>query len=108
MSQPVTQKSTDHSDRERFSFSFFCDCCGKAWTSQITPFTAGGLSAIDYGEARQMLWQHEHKVAFEQANMDARLQFNRCSLCGRWVCNECFDSEGTEHGGICKECTPKE
>jgi hypothetical protein len=104
MSQPLTQKSTDHSDRERFFFSFFCDCCGKEWISQIMAFRTAGLTAIDHEEARQLLWQQEHKVAFEQANMDARLQFNRCPLCGRWVCNECFDSQEIQHGGICKEC----
>jgi hypothetical protein len=104
MSRPVTQKSTDHSDRESFSFSFFCDRCGKEWVSQTAAFTAGCFTAIDHEDARQMLWQQEHKEAFEQANLDARLQFNRCPVCGRWVCNECFDCLEIQHGGVCKDC----
>ncbi|MCL2186633.1 MAG: hypothetical protein FWB86_12405 [Treponema sp.] len=29
-------------------------------------------------------------TAFEHANLDAHTKFNRCTQCGRWVCDECF------------------
>ena len=68
-------------------------------------FMAGGFTAIDHEETRQLLWQQEHKTAFEAANLEARLKFNLCPLCGRWVCGCCFDLEEIKHGGVCKECT---
>jgi len=105
MSLPLTRKSTDHSDKDKFSFSFFCDCCGKEWASQTMTFMAGGFTNIDHEEARQMLWAHEHKAAFERANLEATLKFNRCPLCGRWVCNDCFDWNEPKHGGVCKDCS---
>jgi hypothetical protein len=41
MNKPLTRKTVDHSDENGFSFSFFCDICGKEWRSPDVPF---GLS----------------------------------------------------------------
>ena len=100
MSAPFTKRTTDHSDRESFSFSFFCDICGEEWRSLTVPFESGGLTSIEHEEARQMLWAHEHKNAFEQANLDARMQFNTCPQCGKRVCDGCFNQDSD----ICKKC----
>ena len=51
-----------------------------------------------------MLWEQEHQAAFEQANLEAHFHFNRCPLCGKWVCDDCFRAEEIRHGGACKSC----
>jgi len=104
MSRPLTRKSTDHSNTEKFSFSFFCDKCGKEWVSQTISFMEGGFTAIEHEEARQLMWAQEHRAAFEQANLEVHLQFNHCPECGKWVCDECFFSLGNS-GNVCNECS---
>jgi len=103
MSLPLTRKSVDRSDKERFIFSFYCDCCGNEWTSLPMFFMTGGFSTIEHEEARQLVWTYEHKTAFEHANLDARIKFNLCLKCGRWVCNECYNTENN----VCKVCLRK-
>jgi predicted RNA-binding Zn-ribbon protein involved in translation (DUF1610 family) len=106
MSMPLTKRTTDHSDQKRFAFSFFCDRCGKEWISQPIPYTAAGFTAVDHEETRQLLWEQEHRAAFDGANLEAHFHFNNCPVCGKWVCNDCFGVEETEHGGVCKDCLP--
>jgi len=107
MSVPVTKRTTDHSGQESFSFSFFCDKCGKEWKSPETKFEAGGFTAIDLPETRQRIWADEHRLAFEQANLEAHLQFNHCTVCGRRLCDICFDLEGQGDNKVCGECSGK-
>ncbi|MDR0441810.1 MAG: hypothetical protein LBH44_00210 [Treponema sp.] len=99
MSLPLTRKSTDRSGTEQFAFSFFCDRCGKEWRSETLPFNYGYFTAIENDIARQFLWAHEHKAAFEQANLDARFQYNLCPVCGKRVCNDCLCNRD-----VCKDC----
>ena len=101
MNQPLTQKAIDHSDTEKFAFSFFCDICGKEWKSPVIKFKAGGFTSIKNGEAYQLIWAQEHRTAFEQANLEAHWHFNHCPKCGKWVCVDCFDDG---NGEFCKEC----
>jgi len=108
MIKAITEKSTDHSDSDRFSFSFYCDKCGKEWTSENTAFSGMGSTAIENEEARQMLWANEHRFAFEAANYEARMHFSQCPVCGKRVCDDCFCVEEKEHGGVCKDCNGKE
>ena len=100
----LTMRTTDHSDQKRFSFSFFCDRCGKEWISQPVPYTAGGFTAVDHEETRQLLWEQERRAAFDGANLEAHFHFNNCPKCGKWVCDDCFGVEEMEHGGVCKDC----
>jgi hypothetical protein len=102
MSKPLTRKTVDHSDANGFGFSFFCDICGKEWRSPDLPFETGGMT-IEHEEARQMVWAHEHKTAFEQANLEAQMHFNLCDRCGKWVCEDCFDSKDVGFF-MCREC----
>jgi hypothetical protein len=102
MSAPLTKRSTDHSGAESFSFSFFCDICGTEWKSPTVLFETDGM-AIEHEEARTLLWAKEHSAAFEAANLEAHLQYNRCSRCGKWVCDKCFNVRGV-NSGLCGEC----
>jgi len=104
MSLPLTRKSVDRSTTENFAFSFFCDRCGKEWRSETMPFNQGNFTAIEHDEARQLLWASEHKAAFEQANLDARMKFNLCPACGRRVCDDCFCFESELSEKACKDC----
>jgi hypothetical protein len=105
MSKPLTRKTTDHSDGKGFSFSFFCDICGKEWRSPDVPFETGGMT-IEHEEARTLLWAKEHSAAFEAANVEAHMQFNLCEKCGKRVCDNCFNVRG-EDTMLCKECEDK-
>jgi hypothetical protein len=56
--------------------------------------------------ARDILWRTEHDAAYERANLEARLQFNRCVRCGKNVCEDCyliFDEDGNG-ADVCKNC----
>jgi hypothetical protein len=96
-----TKKSIDRSGNGQFSFSFFCDLCGKEWASLKKLFSGGGCAAIENDEAIRLLWAHERRLAFEESSLDARSCFNRCPVCGKWVCDACF-CLGDEKCGECK------
>jgi len=104
----LTKKSVDHSDTGHFSFSFFCDRCGKEWTSPTQTFSGEGSPTIENQDALKLIWGNEHLVAFNEANLEAHMHFNYCPICGRRVCDECFNFEEKEHGGICKDCFSKQ
>jgi hypothetical protein len=106
MSKPLTRITEDHSDEKVFAFRFFCDICGKEWKSPAVPFETGGM-AIVHEEARALLWAKEHSAAFEQANLDARLHFSLCTVCGKRVCDNWFNIEDNQHGDVCRECENK-
>jgi predicted RNA-binding Zn-ribbon protein involved in translation (DUF1610 family) len=104
MSLPLTRKSVNHSTTEQFAFSFFCDRCGKEFRSEIVPFNQGYFTAIEHEEVRQLLWAQEHKTAFEQANVDARMKFSLCPQCGRRICDECLSLDSRQEADLCKDC----
>ena len=58
---------------------------------------------VEKEEALKLLWAYERRAAYDEASLDARLQFNRCPVCGKWVCDECFCIEG-KNGSVCKDC----
>jgi len=103
----LTKNSIDHSDSGNFSFSFFCDRCGKEWTSPSQPFTGEGSPVIENEDALNMLWGNEHRAAFDEANLEAHIHFNLCPVCGKRVCDDCFNIAEKEHGGVCKDCALK-
>jgi len=100
----LTQKTIDHSDSGAFSFSFFCDLCGREWASPVRPFSGGECSVVENDEARKLLWAAEHRAAFDEANLEAHFHFCLCPFCGKWVCTDCFRVEDDEFGGLCREC----
>ena len=101
---PLTARTTDHSDRKSFSFSFFCDRCGREWVSRPLPFTQGGFTAVDHEETLQLLWAEEHRAAYDRANLEAQFHFNHCPVCGKWVCDNCFHVGETKADEVCVDC----
>jgi hypothetical protein len=106
MSKPLTRRTTDLSDEKGFSFSFFCDCCGKEWKSPAVSFETGGLT-IEHEEARTLFWANEHRIAFEQANLEALMHFNLCPDCGKRVCDDCYGFDEIRRIGVCRGCGEK-
>lgn len=107
MLDPITKKMADRSDEKQFSFSFYCDVCQLAWHSVPLSFSAGknegdGNSCPEKGGGKPDLWKREHEAAYERANREAMLHFNRCPVCKRWVCDDCFHMR--EAGDACREC----
>ncbi|GHU62285.1 hypothetical protein AGMMS49983_03470 [Clostridia bacterium] len=101
---PLTKKVRDHSGENAFSFSFFCDRCGKEWGSPRFRCECGGVTAFDSEEAKKRIWADEHRAARERANLEAILHFNYCARNEEWICDECF--VGCESGGsdVCAAC----
>jgi hypothetical protein len=104
MSKPYTMRTTDHSDKESFSFSFYCERCGREWRSPTEPFTRGGLTEIENEEALQTMCTHEHKFAYEHTNVEAPQHFNVCPKCAKKVCDTCFIFEEADNGNKCLDC----
>jgi hypothetical protein len=104
MIEPLTKKVTDHSDAESFLFSFFCDRCGREWRSRTWPFEHSEAFEIEKDEARRLLWADEHRTAFNEANLEARMNFNQCGKCGSWVCDDCFRPLGSDKHDLCLDC----
>jgi hypothetical protein len=105
--KPLTEHCTDHSTEKEFGFSFACDLCGKEWRSVTVPYERAGFSNVACAEAEQRIWADEHRVAFEQANLEAVFHFNYCRDCGRWVCDECFLVAEDGRGDVCADCASK-
>jgi len=106
MSAPLTKKSTDRSDLKKFLFGFFCDRCGAEWNPPALPFEQGGFSNVDNEVVRQLIWEQEHKAAFDGANLEAHFHFSYCEKCGRWVCDDCANLEA-RRGEVCIDCGGK-
>ena len=66
-----------------FRFQFLCACCSSGY--------ATGLIQADSIEA-----------AFPLAEKEARLFFNGCDHCGKWVCDQHYNMEKA----LCTECAP--
>ena len=98
----VTKTYEDHSTDRHFCFVFHCDECGVIWESEIYPFSMRDTPSENEGEknARALLWKAEHDASYERANTDAMLNFNKCHICGRRVCNDCF----SEFEATCLAC----
>jgi hypothetical protein len=104
MREPVTKKRADRSTMDAFSFSFFCDICEVEWRSARYKLNPGDYSAQINSAIYRMLWNDQHAAAYERANRDARFEFNRCPMCGRGVCKDCFHLSVTGVSDICVDC----
>lgn len=100
MLKTITKRFRDRSTDRFFKFSFYCDRCGREWTSSEYPFEHGfsGELGEDEKKARDILFRIDHDAAFERANLEARLRFNQSKSCDGFVCDECFaiEEEGTD------------
>ncbi len=107
MLKTITKKFRDKSTDSFFKFSFYCDRCGKEWTSEEYPFVHGFSEKLsdDEKRAKEILFRIDHNAAFERANLEARLRFNQCNSCGGFVCDECFAME--EEDDLCQDCASR-
>lgn len=101
---PITKRYADHSVPKAFVFSLFCDKCGKEWRSTPQAFDPGELTSPTDLRVFRMLWNDQHRAAYEQANLEAIYAFHYCPECGRRVCLECFCRSETDIADICKDC----
>ncbi len=104
MLEPVTKKFEDGSTLEHFKFIFFCDRCGKP-VKVVTypynpPFKPKFFLSKSEQRARELIWQSDHASAYDRANKEVLLSFNRCPVCKERVCDDCFDAEE----GMCRSC----
>lgn len=67
-----------------FRLTFYCGICGGGYTT--APLVCDSP-----------------KEALRLGEQDARLRFNRCSSCRRWVCDEHFN----ENQMMCTDCMPR-
>ena len=106
MLPPVTKKFHDKSTDRFFQFSFYCDECGLGWISECYQFSMRDAPCESEGEkkARDIIWKSDHDAAYERANNEAILNFNKCPKCGQRVCDNCF----SEFEPICLTCLDSE
>lgn len=98
MLQPVTRKMTDESAGSTYQFTFYCDLCGQPWRS----FPVCGQPDVRENDLRKRGRRYDHEAAYERANLEALRHFNRCPVCKRWVCDDCFLL--LHDGDVCREC----
>lgn len=67
-----------------FRLTFSCDLC-------------------DVGYTTPLLLSHTPEEALRLGEQDARMHFNRCECCHRWVCDEHFN----ENRMTCTDCVPR-
>jgi len=84
MNKAFTQRYKTHRTANGFGFTFYCDLCEK-------PFSTDIIVTYSYTEA------------FQQAQVMAKLHFNKCHKCGKWVCDEHYNKNVM----MCIECQPK-
>lgn len=107
MLKSITKKMQDRSTDQFFKFSFYCDRCGKEWTSEPYSFEHSFSDNLTQAErsARDIMWRTDHDLAFQRANLEARLRFNQCGSCHNIVCDECFAME--EDDDLCVDCASR-
>jgi hypothetical protein len=99
MLKPVTKKMTDDSDVDNgiYRFVFYCDICGNP--KQSVPYQTL-LETGSHPGSRE----NEHIAAYERANREILSNFNRCPVCERIVCDDCFRIDESD---MCFECLAK-
>jgi hypothetical protein len=107
----------DLSDDGGYKFRFHCDTCGDGVESQYVGSSANvlktglqifqmfrylgwGRTAVD-GIDRGLRGK-EHDAAFEKAVNEAMVSFSKCSHCGSYSCEHCWNGAV----GMCERCAP--
>ena len=98
MLKPITQLMTDESEGGIFRFTFYCDVCGSAKQSHPFISETEGYDKLVASAERD----REHSDAYERANREMIRSFNRCPLCMRFVCDDCFNL--LEDKYLCSKC----
>ncbi|HYE82510.1 MAG TPA: hypothetical protein VEG39_10155 [Clostridia bacterium] len=101
---PITRQIRDCSTERDFCFTFYCDICNSPWES--VPVRGSLENGCGCGaEAKALIWRSEHDAAYERANREAVKHFNRCPICKRFVCDDCFLILPDQD--LCIECAEK-
>ncbi len=79
-----TAKSRVFHEGCKFQFTFFCDICEKGYCSSL-------------------VYASNAREALQQAEEEARLYFNWCPRCNKWVCDKHFN----ENKEACILCAPR-
>jgi hypothetical protein len=95
MLKPITQKVTDESKEGEYCFTFYCDICGRA--HQSPRYHSASADYADPGTRKA-----EYEDAYARANSEMVKKFNRCPVCQRVVCDECYDI--MDDINMCKAC----
>lgn len=105
MLHSFTKRYTDESTEDGFAFTFYCDLCNNCWKSSPISFSHGTKKSFwkNFFGMSCSLWKAEHKDAFEKANREGMLYFNRCTVCNRWVCDDDFSEEENKCIECCRE-----
>ncbi len=97
MIKPFTRKFEDNSNGREFSFTFFCDICQR-------PYCSSAISRAGIAKELRPCLRHSrrgaYRLALEKASYEARLHFNRCRRCAKWVCDDDFHMDS----GLCAAC----
>lgn len=91
-SRPFSGQLIDRSRLGEFRFAAVCPICSFQWRSKPIPFSRRNVPAPTPGKQKiyGLLWQREYIQAREKAIQEGQQRFNRCPMCGRWVCDQCF------------------
>lgn len=105
MLRAVTKRFADKSTIKQFEFEFYCDCCNKPIKTEVHEFITGfrdkAFLSNDEREARAIIYASDHGKAYERANNEARLELNKCEICGNMVCEDCTVYCDHLNGGVC-------
>jgi len=85
MEKAFTQIYKTHRTIDGFSFTFYCDLCQSSYQTEE-------------------IKTDSFVTAFQKGQEVARLYFNRCCKCGKWVCDEHYNEDVME----CIECSTPE
>jgi len=97
MLKPVTARMTDESEGNIYRFTFYCDLCGAPRQSETYESRVAEDAGTDSCERIT-----DHHAAYERANFEALHYFNRCPVCKRMVCDDCYNI--LDKTDMCKKC----
>ncbi|HTM45988.1 MAG TPA: zinc ribbon domain-containing protein [Polyangiaceae bacterium] len=108
----------DLSDDGGYKFRFHCDRCNDGVESQYVSSSAnllksglevfsmfrgfGGFGSNAVQGIDRGLRGKERDSAYEKAVHEAMVHFKKCSHCGKWACDHCWNS----NVGMCEDCAP--
>ena len=89
---PAKEALLDCSTVEDFRFFVRCAECGKLWRSRPARFSRADISPETEGKRVifRALYERERVEARSRAAAEFAQSFNRCPICGRLVCDDCF------------------
>jgi len=96
-----------HVDTSTFHFFAGCPLCDRKHFSGRLPWFCRSRKLSTHfingkGGIRQIIYAKCNANAVQKL----ALAFNRCEICGLWVCDQCFDT--TTETNVCRNCVDKQ